>query len=464
MRPLTDDENALLQKCYRRLVGHSQYNDAMARWYDAKNEVRNLGISLPRRTSNDIKAIVGWPALVVDSLEERLDINGFVAPGVSDLSHVERVWTDNNLDVEYSQAHLEAMIHGVSFLTAQPGGDGIPSPAITVESPKTMTGIWDPVRRDLSAAAAFVFDDKRANPIRATLFTRELVLRITDMNGKPMVEEELRHNLGRVPVRRLVNRARTGRKWGASEITPSILASTASAIRTLVRSEIASEFFSAPQRIGLGLAEEDFAGADGANADKFRAYLGYMMLIPDDKTNPEYQRPEISQLAASSPQPFIDLVRMYSQLVAGEAALPPAYLGFETANPSSADQIRAIEARHVKRAERKQRIFGKAWAGIIRDALELTNINTTGLEGLAVNWADAATPTRAATADAIVKQVSAGILPATSAVTFEQLGYDQTTVKRLVADARTEQARSSASRLLMSTFEALGSDENAREV
>ena len=100
--------------------------------------------------------LTGWPGLVVDALEERLNIVGPVdpvVPGATD-TELDAIWADNSLEADYSPAHLEALIHGVAFLTASRGGPGDPDPTITVESPCTMSGIWDPVRRRLSAAAA----------------------------------------------------------------------------------------------------------------------------------------------------------------------------------------------------------------------------------------------------------------------------------------------------------------------
>lgn len=442
------DTELVIKECVRQIEARAGYNRERARWYDGKELIKSLGLSMPANLGDRVQTVLGWPALVVDALEERLDINGFVSPGaVSVLDEVGAIWAANNLDVEYSQAHLEALIHGVAFLCATPGGPGDPTPTITVESPLTMTGIWDPVRRELEAAAAVrVSPDGR--PVAATVYTRFDTRLVQRTLGRWVEVERHPHRLGRVPVRRLVNRARTGRVWGSSEITPSIISATRSTVRTLVRAEIGSEYFAVPQLVGLGLADSDFAPDLGGGSVSFKRWMSSMLLIPD-LDEPDYQRPDVKQLPAASPQPFIDLIRMYSQLVAGEAALPPAYLGFETANPSSADQIRAIEARHVKRAERKQRVFGKAWAGIMRDGIELVGGSSEGLYRLAVNWADASTPTRAATTDAVVKQIQAGALPATSAVTYEQLGYDSTTIARLVADARLAEAAAQVNAAVM---------------
>jgi hypothetical protein len=53
---------------------------------------------------------------------------------------------------------------------------------------------------------------------------------------------------------------------------------------------------------------------------------------------------------------------MLAAQIAAIAGLPPHYVGLMSqANPASADAIRSAEASLVKRALRKQRVFGGSW-------------------------------------------------------------------------------------------------------
>ena len=71
-----------------------------------------------------------------------------------------------------------------------------------------------------------------------------------------------------------------------------------------------------------------------------------------------------------------------------------------TGNPASADAIRAGEARLVKRAERRQVSFGRAWLEVGRLALLVRDgVVPDSFSSLGTRWRDAATPTRAAAAD-----------------------------------------------------------------
>lgn len=436
---LSPDEIGMFSEIARRVSGHRGYNKARGEYYEAHRKVKDMGISIPPQLKN-VQSVVGWPGLVVDALEERLNINGFVIPGidVNDFG-IPKIWKDNNLHVEHPEGHLEALIHGVSFLATSRGFDGEPDPLITIEPPSSMSAIYDPRRRRLSAAGSLALDDED-KPVAASLYLPNQTVRIELARGKWVVMDRDIHNRNRVMVRRMVNRPRSSKQWGRSEITRPIISYTDSAMRTLLGAEVAREFYNSPQRYILGADESAFEDGQGNKRNAWQSYLGrFLALTADEDGN----KPEVGQFSAASPLPYFDQVKMYSQLVAGEAALPSNYMGFVSDNPASADQIRAVEARHVTRAERRQVGFGSAWAGAIEDAVLLRDGSVPAeFVGLEVNWRDAATPTKAAAADAVMKQVAAGALPAESEVTLEQLGYNTVDIERIVADRRTSRVSS----------------------
>lgn len=422
-------EQLALDECLTNIESHVRYNLDCVAFYEADKKVANLGVALPKFLKN-VRAIASWPSIVVDSLEERLDITGFSVNGLSN-SFVDNVWSENSLDCEYPQAHKEAFIHGVCFTAVTRGGMYDPDPVVTIESPLNTSGVYDSVTRGLSYAL-IVHRNEKNEIIAGTFFTKTKNIQFQRVHSNKFeITGIFEHNLERCMVERIVNNPRLTRVWGASEITKSVKYFTLGAMRTLCRSEVASEFFAAPQRYILGI-DPDLLDGD----NKYNAYIGAILGIPDDKDDFDYKRPELGEFSASSPQPFIDMVKCYSQLLAGESALPPQYLGFVTENPASADQIRAVEARHVKKAERRQTWFGDAWCRTLKNAYAITGGDVSDLKGLKCSWADASTPTRAATTDAIVKQVQAGILPPNSPVTLEQLGYSPVDIERIGKEGR----------------------------
>jgi hypothetical protein len=61
--------------------------------------------------------MVNWPRIAADSLEERIDLEGFRLPGTDDRdSDLWRVWQANGLDEESQLAHLDALIYGRSYI------------------------------------------------------------------------------------------------------------------------------------------------------------------------------------------------------------------------------------------------------------------------------------------------------------------------------------------------------------
>lgn len=438
---LDDDEARILAHIINTIEAKSIRNLTRDAYYQGTERVRQLGIAIPPSLSG-INTVVGWPTMAVDALEERLDIEGFVFSGNSSGSdELAEIFAANNGPVESSMAHVDAMIYGLEFIAVSDGDPRVPDephPLITIEPPTRMSAIWDGRARRNEAAGSVRWDPENHGPIAATLYLPTETVFLDAVGSRWEVIDRQEHRLGFVPVVRMPNKPRSGRPWGTSEISRAVMSLTDQAVRTLLGMEVAREFYSSPQRYILGASEDAFVGSDGLPRAAWEVYLGRFLAVTAGENG---QNPEVGQFAASSPAPYIDQIKGLAQLASAEMALPASYLGFHTENPASADAIRAAEARLVKRAERRQSVFGAAWAQVMRLAL-LVRDGTLPADAnrLTTLWRDASTPTKAASADATMKLVSSGILPPTSEVTYEQLGFDATTRSRLLAEARRARA------------------------
>lgn len=444
---LSDDERETVRHLVEVLEGKQPGNGVRAAYYEGKARIRDLNISIPPHL-RAIETVVGWPGTVVDVLEERLDIDGWVVPDERGDRGLSDIVEANQLYNEYGQGHLDALIYGIAFVTVGTGSKGEPNPLITVESPRWMTAEWDRRRRGVSAALSAEWD-RSGQVSAATLYVPRSTIRLELNSGDWKIVDRDDHDLPRPPVVRLVNRERTGDPGGRSEITRAVRAITDNAVRTVLGMEVAREFFSAPQRYILGADESAFQDADGNPKTAWETYLGRVLAMSRDEDG---NVPTVGTFAASSPAPYLEQLRGLAQLLAAEGALPPSYLGIVTDNPSSADAIRAGEARLVKRAERRQRSFGWAWGEAKRLALWLRDGADPGVTPRPI-WRDAATPTRSAATDEAVKLVAAGILPPDSEVVQERVGLSDVDRRRLAADRR----RMRAERMI----EALGADADA---
>jgi hypothetical protein len=428
----SDDESRLVELMSNRLSAYAVANIEAVSRYEGSWAATQFGISIPPSMSG-LQTVAGWGGSVVDVLEERLDWLGWSSDG--DDFDLESVYASNGLDVDSGMSHLDSLIFGTSFVTVGSGVDGEPNPLVTPHSPQTMTGIWDARRRRVSSALSVVTENSQI--VEATLYLPDETVALSRLNpgGKWAVDDRDQHKLGRVPVVQLPNRVRGSRVEGRSEITKAVRYYCDAAMRTMLGLEVNREFYNSPQRVVLGADETMFKNADGSTASPWTAIQGRVWAVPNDDDG---NTPSVEQFSPASPAPYLDQIKGYAQLLAAEAGIPGAYLGFVTDNPASADAIRAGEARLVKRAERRQAVFGRSWlevgrlALLVRDGAVPVEFDDT----VSARWRDASTPTRSAAADETTKYVGAGILPADSSVTYDRMGLSPAEQRQVNADRR----------------------------
>lgn len=362
----------------------------------------------------EARQICGWPSTVVDVLEERLDLLGWRG---DDSGTLDALYGDG-MALEASLAHLDALIYGVSFVLVDPhaGADQTPD-LVTAASPLDTTGIWDGRRRRLVAALTITDRDQTTGSPRTLAYADD------DLTGSLQMAagvwrwlDRRPHALGRCPVVQMVNRPRASRLGGRSEITLPVRAYTDQGVQTLAGMRANRDFYAYPRNYATNAADSLFTDAAGQPVPGWQTAMAAMLTAPP----PVPGEPEVhfGSFAASPPTPYLDQIRGLAMQLAGEAAIPPHYLGLLTDNPASAEAIRNIESRLVKRTERRQTSFGWAWREVARLVLAAHGIDGSQVAPL---WRPADTPTVAAEADAAVKLVQAGILPANSPVTYDRL-------------------------------------------
>ena len=430
---LSPDELQLVDRLLKKLESHGRKNNVLERYYEGKQRLKDFNISIPPQLRT-VESVVGWAGTAVQILEERLDFEGFIAPDTLGLQDIYRA---NELDVESGLSHIDSLIYGTSFVVVGKGRDGEADPLVTVESPRRMTGIYDLRLRRLVVAMS-VDHEEQDVPTRATLYMPYATITVQFERGKAYEAFRDDHRLGRVPVVAVINNPRSSNPNGRSEITPAVRSYTDSAMRTLLGAEVAREFYSAPQRYILGADEDVFLDSDGNALNPWTVYQGRLMGIP---ANQDGQIPTVGQFAANDPRPYFDQVRAYAQMLSAETAIPASYLGFQTDNPSSADAIRQMESRLVKRAERRQKQFGRAWMEVARLALLVRDGSIPAeIVDVRPQWRDASTPTRAASADEAVKLIGAGVLLPDSDVTYNRIGLSDTDKQVLETEKKVARA------------------------
>lgn len=427
---LTPDELGLIQALVSKLDTHHRGNEVKEHYYEGKQRLKDLNISVPP-TLKLVSSVVGWAGTAVDVLEERLDFEGYIGADNLGLNEIYRA---NELDLESGLGHKDALVYGTGFVFVGKGRPekGEPEVLITIESPKKATAMYD-MRARRIGAAILVDSDDRGEVKRGSLYLPDETISFESYRNTFIEVNRDVHMMGRVSVSPLINNPRSGDPYGRSEITRAVRSYTDSAMRTLLGAEVAREFYSSPQRYILGADESIFTDSDGNPMNPWSVIQGRVLGVPYNED--ENVMPQVGQFSANSPAPYFEQIRSYAQLFAAETAIPASYLGFQTDNPSSADAIRQMEARLVKRAERRQKQFGRTWSEVAKLALL---VRDGSIPDEAVNlrpiWRDASTPTRAAAADEAVKLIQAGVLTPDSEITYNRIGLSESDKQVLKAE------------------------------
>ena len=413
-------------------------NRLAERYYEGEQKVPLLNIAVPQ-IMNHIKLVVGWPGTTIDVLGERIDWNGWDTPASMGL---QDVYSENRLGTESQLGHFDALLLGTGFICVGTGdtAEGEPECLINVESAKDMIGQYNYRSRRYEIAAKKVFDSS-GQWTQGVLYEKNATtyLKRNSDTSPWRIDYTDTHNMGRVPVFGLPNRPRGSRREGKSEITKAVRSYTNMAVRTLLGMEVNREFFSAPQRYALGAREDAFTDEHGHPIPGWRAIMGSVWNLERDEAwvddHPGSDGlPTVGEFTPNPPGPYIDQIKGLSQMFAAEVGIPPSYLGFVTDSAPSADAIRALEARLVKRAERRISTWDVEWQAAGQLASFLVTGTEPALSEITTEWADPAVPARGADTDRAVKLVGAGILPAESSVTQEMVGLTPAQRKRLERD------------------------------
>lgn len=435
---LTADESAIFNRLFstwtKKVDGHRK----RSLYYDQQNLLADLGIAIPDHLHN-IGLVLGWPAKAVDTLSRRCKVEEFYLPTVSDDPFgIRKLLRDNHMDMRLPQAFTSSMIHSFVLLSATPGdvAAGDPDVLLSAQSALFSSGIWDTKREQAAAALSIVEINDLGQATEMVMFVPGMTIRMV-RSGSRWDIERFPHRLNRIPVEFLAYEPRIERPFGKSRISPAVMGLSDSALRTLYRMEIHSEFFSAPQRYILGADESMFTDADGNPIAPWSALIGRVWGVPAvDDGGPI---PQMGQFPSVSPQPHTDQMRALAALFCAETGLPLDAMGIVQDNPSSAEALLAAERRLVEDAYSAMGAYGSRLVRIVQTALMIRNNWTevpSELEDLSVRWSSPENAPLSAMADAVTKIVAAMPWMGDTSIPGEMLDLDAATLARAEAARR----------------------------
>ncbi|MGV8972903.1 MAG: hypothetical protein ACOH10_11325 [Rhodoglobus sp.] len=450
---MDDADQDVLTGLVRKLNRKQPRNRLRSKYADGKQELIDLGISLPP-SMKEIEAVVGWPMKGVNSLSRRNIMQGFTSTAASpeDLGLVD-LWDTNHLDSKAPRAHTSALIHSCAFGFVTDGDVevGQPKTLITTRSAINATGNWDAYTESLSEALEIVARDTYGRPTSMVLHFQGRYILI-QWDGRNWRGFERRHRFGML-AEALPFQAELDRPFGRSRISRAVMYYTDSGVRTMLRTEVSAEFYNAPQRYALGAGDEAFTNEDGSVATEWSVMLGRLLLLSRDEDG---NLPQVGQFAQQSMQPNIEQLRSIAMMLAGELSIAVGSLGIIQDNPDSAEAIRArnedlgIEIEHWQRTT-----LGPAWKRLAQKALAIGDDSPAALAAyrtIRAQWGSWAQSSEVSQAQASLARVQAVPRLAETDVELEHMGYDVDEIARIQAQWARSASRSNIAALASQAF------------
>ena len=326
-------------------------------YFNANQRVVDLGISMPKNFRG-LRPGVGWASRAVNTLSDRINFDGFANDNVG----INDLLDDIGAFTVFSKAKSDALIAGCSFIAVLPTDDGVKLlPFTATEATGNIdqrTGLLDSgvavlrwMQYDETSAVSRGWSKVGLVPLDYALFTRDYTAYFVNQRLAWITENSTKRPLLHV----ITHRQSADRPFGKSRISNTARRIIDEVGRLKVRYEIAAEFYSTPQRYVNGLADGSIDNATLESA------LGKIWAITKDEDG---EKPEIGQLAQMSINQFSDQKKDLARDFCAETALTLRNLGYETANPTSAESLSAMSDDLLLEAQACQTEFGREFREI----------------------------------------------------------------------------------------------------
>lgn len=397
-----------------RLRKKSVNVDIKYKYYNAENSYVDFGISVPVKMMNS-KPGIGWASRAVNTLSDRVVFDGFA----NDTFGINELFDEINAKRVLNKAKKDAHIAGVSFVAISETPNGV---ALIPFTASEATGVVDDNTGLLSyglAVLSWTGDDALAQssvsePKDYVVFTPEA----TTIYKNKKIDSITKNPTGRTMLHALTHGATASQPLGRSRITKTVRRIVQEVARVKRRYEIAGEFYSTPQRYVLG-TEQDFTQEQ---KNKLDSTIGKAWVFSKDDDG---DKPEIGQLAQMSINQFEDNKKGLARDFCAETALTLRNLGYETANPTSAESLSAMSDDLLLEARASQDEMGeqiKQIAISIRLTLNKSDKVPEDLENIKAAWRPIFQVDVGAAGDAVYKLIQAMPELAGSVQIYQMLG------------------------------------------
>lgn len=350
-------------------------------YYNADNDVRDYGISVPKKMVNN-KPGIGWASRAINTIADRVVFEGFAGDTFGINDYFDKIRAGGIIN----KAKHDAFIAGCAFVAIADDDDSDDKVLIPFTALEA-TGVVDQKTGLLKyglAVTRWAKDSSTAKkkfarkfgPADFVVFTPEYTAVFKDKTLYDLYPNPTKRCL----LHPITHRSSADRPLGKSRITNTARRIIQEVGRQKRREEIAEEFYSTPQRYITGLAQ-------GAKKDdKLDSALGKVWTITVDD---EGGKPDVGQLAQMQINQFETAKKDKARDFCAETALTLRNLGYETGNPAGAESLKAMSDDLLLEAQTSQVEMGeqiKQIAITLRLALNGNDEVPTALEKLVPAW------------------------------------------------------------------------------
>lgn len=409
-------------------------------YFEGKQPFKDFGIAIPPKFLASATSL-GWTHKGVTALTNRSDFQGFVTPdGEDDPYDIAELLVANNFALEFDQAKVSSAVHGCSFISVSHGDvqSGEPDVLMMMHAANSGGGLWSRRRRAIRGFLSIVDVDDSGTPTVMTMYQPEKAMTFTKTSRGWDVVSQV-NPLGETSVALLPFQPELNKPFGHSRITQTSMDIVDSAARSILRSEVQAELYSAPQYWLLNADMEAFG------SDKWKAVIGRIMALGQD---PDADgEASIQRFEGASPGPHTEHMRMWATMFAADQDLALSSMGIVQDNPSSAEAIYAAKEELIVETGNANKWWGAGASKAASMAVRLRD--GLGVQvRLGAEWIDPALTNPAAKADAFAKRAAAITGYADTDVGLADAGLTRAEIARFKAERDRARVRETTSALV----------------
>lgn len=455
-----------VERLFARWGSVMSRNRELTRYYDMKNRIKDLGISIPQSFLH-VNSVVGWCRKAVSARTVRSRFDGFVFHGRTD-PELDRLVRANDLRSLYRQAVQCALVHGVSAMTVMRGTGSQPAAKVRVFSANRFCCLWNDLYDRIDCGVVLHGTDPSGAATSYVFYFDDCVVKASaEKVGDEYAwsAETAPNPMGRPLMELFINEQSPDHPLGRSLITPELMGIVDKAMRDVLRMDIGAEFFTFPQRYVLGAADDLFAApldpdqpvdedgdpidADGnkiprvsSDFEKLKTYVGSFLALTRDENG---DMPQVGQFSPADPASFAAVFENDAQRFSGATNVPLGQLGVLSNTYTSSDALGAANDPLIMEVEQLTDGFRETMAEVGRMMIAVSrgvpvSELTDDEAGVEAYFPDPSMPTIAARADAWTKLAAADASIIGTDVYYEGVGLSRQTIARL----ESEKGRASA--------------------